>query len=116
MRHTVHDTFIGKTFMRQLPLIILKVSGWKSRGAKTQSGKIRHNRGAQYIQLGFCLHHLSCIYPWDNAPDHDEACLVPLAHGTRTPGKSRVETCEPGPVPVGTGPVDDFFINQQCCS
>lgn len=54
----------------------------EGRGAKAQSPKIRHNRGAPYIQLGFCLHHLSCIHPWNKTPDHDEACLVPRAHGT----------------------------------
>ena len=34
MRNTVHDTFIGKTFMRWLALIIFKVSGWKAAGQR----------------------------------------------------------------------------------
>ncbi|MCD6293793.1 MAG: hypothetical protein J7M20_02470 [Deltaproteobacteria bacterium] len=32
MHHTVHDTFICKIFMRQLALLIFKVSGWKTAG------------------------------------------------------------------------------------
>ncbi len=34
MRNTVHDTFIGKTFMRWLALIVFKVSGWKAAGER----------------------------------------------------------------------------------
>jgi 1-acyl-sn-glycerol-3-phosphate acyltransferase len=34
MHNTVHDTFIGKTFMRRLALIIFKVSGWKAAGKR----------------------------------------------------------------------------------
>ena len=34
MRNTVHDTFIGKTFMRWLALIIFKVSGWNVAGER----------------------------------------------------------------------------------
>ena len=34
MQHTVHDTFICKTFMRWLALMIFKLSGWKSAGKK----------------------------------------------------------------------------------
>ncbi|MBT3255810.1 MAG: glycerol acyltransferase [Deltaproteobacteria bacterium] len=31
---TVHDTFIGKTFMRWLALVIFKISGWKVAGER----------------------------------------------------------------------------------
>ncbi|MFH1488996.1 MAG: 1-acyl-sn-glycerol-3-phosphate acyltransferase, partial [Pseudomonadota bacterium] len=34
MRNTVHDSLIGKTFMRRLALIIFKVSGWKAAGQR----------------------------------------------------------------------------------
>ena len=34
MHNTVHDTFIGKTFMRWLALIIFKISGWKAAGER----------------------------------------------------------------------------------
>ena len=39
MQNTVHDTFICKTFMRWLALIIFKVSGWKASGAKPRIPK-----------------------------------------------------------------------------
>ena len=34
MRKTVHETFIGKTFMRWLGLIIFRVAGWKAVGQR----------------------------------------------------------------------------------
>lgn len=39
MRNTVHDTFICKTFMRWLALIIFKVSGWRAAGQKPDISK-----------------------------------------------------------------------------
>ncbi|MFC1821859.1 lysophospholipid acyltransferase family protein [Thermodesulfobacteriota bacterium] len=39
MRNTVHDTFIVKTFMRWLALIIFKISGWKAAGQRPSLSK-----------------------------------------------------------------------------
>jgi 1-acyl-sn-glycerol-3-phosphate acyltransferase len=39
MHNTVYDTFIGKTFMRWLALIIFKVSGWEAAGQRPSLSK-----------------------------------------------------------------------------
>jgi 1-acyl-sn-glycerol-3-phosphate acyltransferase len=39
MRNTVHDTFIAKTFMRWMALIIFKVSGWRAAGQRPRIPK-----------------------------------------------------------------------------
>ena len=39
MQNTVHDTFIAKTFMRWLALIIFRISGWKVSGERPRIPK-----------------------------------------------------------------------------